>query len=1094
MSHADETEPTDPLVRAIGGLTLRNIGPAALGGRIADIAVHPTDRATWYVAVGSGGVWKTTNAGTTWQPIFDGETSYSIGCVAIDPSRPETVWVGTGEAVSGRHVAWGDGVYRSLDGGATWQAMGLEASEHIAHILIDPRDGDTVYVAAEGPLWSSGGERGLFRTTDRGATWEPALVIDDDTGITSAAFAPDNPDTIYAAAYQRRRSVRAFVGGGPGSGIHVSTNRGHTWERVTAGLPSGDLGKIGLAVTPAAPEIVYATVEAPDPDVRGFYRSTTRGRSWERRNGYLSGGTGPHYYQEIFASPVDADTVYQVDVFVHITRDGGATFQNLEEHGPAKHSDNHVVWIDPDQPRHLLVGTDAGLYESFDDGTSWRHFSNLPVSQFYRVAVDHSLPFTNVLGGAQDLGTIYGPIRTDHLDGVRNQDWSVPLGADGYQAAFDPDDHDIAYLEWQGGNVMRLHRPTRELTDIRPLPAPGDPPERWNWDTPIVVSPHRPGRLYVASQRVWRSDDRGDSWTPISPDLTSGANRYELPTGGRVWSVDALYDHLAMSEYATITDVSESPVEEGLLYVGTDDGRLHVSEDGGATWRAAAPPAGLPADAFINDVEACRHRADAVFLVADDHKSGDYTPYLYESVDRGRSWTSIRGDLPDNTIGWSIEQDHRQPNLLFLGAERGVHVSLDRGGSWHRLGGDRMPTIAVRDLAVQRRDDDLVAGSFGRGLFALDDYGPLRTLADACSDVEADTSLTEGAVLFPIRPAWRYVPFEPMQAKGQPTLGATAWRAPNPDFGATFTYHVADDLADELRPAAIRRRATETATQTATDGDTAPSGDVAFPGWDALWEEHVEDAPRLALVVRDAAGRAVRSIPAEIAAGLHRTAWDLRLPAPEPVRLTDPGFQPPWAAEPRGPLAPAGRYTVELVRVAPGGVDVEVVADPEPFDVVAVPGGEPGGGDHTDDTDFEVRTAALARRVEGTVRQVETARDRIRHLRAGLAVTPAAPNELVSRLDQANRRLEQVARRLTGDAVRERLAEADTPSVQELVGRVTAYQWDTTGPPTSTQRAAVARADAELTPLLAELAAIVDGELPAMTAALDDAGGPWTPR
>ncbi|MEM8924114.1 MAG: glycosyl hydrolase [Actinomycetota bacterium] len=906
--NGDSDEPTDPLERAIGGMALRNIGPAVLGGRIADVAVHPTDRATWYLAVGSGGVWKTTNAGITWQPLFDNETSYSIGCIAVDPSRPETVWVGTGEAVSGRHVAWGDGVYRSLDGGASWQAMGLDRSEHIADILIDPRDGDTVYVAAEGPLWSSGGERGLFRTTDGGATWEPALVIDDDTGVTSAVFAPDDPDTIYAASYQRRRSVRSFVGGGPGSGIHVSTDRGHTWERVTEGLPSGDLGKIGLAVTPAAPEIVYATVEATEADERGFHRSTNRGRTWERRNGYLSGGTGPHYYQEIFASPVDADTVYQVDVFVHVTNDGGKTFRNLEEHGAAKHSDNHVVWIDPDQPRHLLVGTDAGLYETFDEGINWRHSSNLPIAQFYRVAVDHSLPFTTVLGGAQDLGTVRGPLRTGHLDGVRNQDWSVPLGADGYHVAFDPHDHDIAYLEWQDGNVMRLHRPSGEVTDIRPIPEAGDPPERWNWDTPIVLSPHRPGRLYVASQRVWRSDDRGDSWTAISPDLTTDAKRLELPTGGRVWSVDALYDHLAMSTYATITDVSESPVVEGLLYVGTDDGRLHVSEDGGGTWRAAGAPPGLPAEAFINDVKACRHRPDAVFVVADDHKSGDYAPYLYESTDRGRTWSSIRGDLPDNTIGWSIEQDHHEPGLLFLGAERGVHVSLDGGGSWHRMGGKGMPTIAIRDLAVQRRDDDLVAGSFGRGFFVLDDYGPLRALVGAGADGAG--TLDAPATMFPIRSAWRYVPFQPMQAKGQPTLGSTAWRAPNPEFGATFTYHLSEAFADAVAPAAKRRRKGE------EDADTDGAG-VAFPGWDALWSEHLEDAPRLALVVRDAEGRAVRSVPAATSAGLHRTSWDLRLPAPDPVRLTEPGFQPPWASDPRGPLAPAGGYTVELVRVEP---------------------------------------------------------------------------------------------------------------------------------------------------------------------------------
>ena len=630
------------------------------------------------MGVGSGGVWKTVNNGITWTPVFDDQPSYSIGCVRIDPARPEVVWVGTGEAVSGRHVAWGDGVYKSMDAGNSWTRMGLEHSEHVSDILIDPRDGDTVYVAAEGPLWSSGGERGLYKTTDGGDTWDRVLHVDDDTGVTSAVFAPDDPDTIYAATYQRRRRVWSFLGGGPGSGIHVSNDAGSTFTRVEAGLPKSEMGRIGLAVTPADPSLVYATIEAADGDERGFHRSTTRGRSWERRNGYLSGGTGPHYYQELFASPTDADRVFQVDVFLHATTDGGKTFGRVET-GRNKHSDNHVVWIDPIDGRHLIVGCDAGLYETFDEGDAWRHVSNLPISQFYGVAVDNSVPFTNILGGAQDLGTLRGPTRTLHVDGVRNQDWMVVLGSDGYRVAFDSDDDLISYFEFQNGNVMRHDMSTMELRDIRPLPDDGDPPERWNWDTPIVVSPHRAETIYVASQRLWRSDDRGESWTPISPDLTTDRNRYELPTADRVASVDSVFDHAAMSLYCTITAVAESPLRPGLLYVGTDDGLLHASEDGGTTWRRLATPDGLPSTAYVNDIEASRHDADVVIVAADDHKSGDYTPYLFESRDRGRSWTSIRGDLPDDTIVWAIEQDHERPELLFVGAERGVHVSIDGG-------------------------------------------------------------------------------------------------------------------------------------------------------------------------------------------------------------------------------------------------------------------------------------------------------------------------------------------------------------------------------------------------------------------------------
>ncbi len=518
-----EAQDTAAVRRAIGALPVRSIGPAFMGGRIADVEVHPTNRATWYVAVGSGGVWKTVNGGATWTPLFDDQPRYSIGEITLDPGNPEVVWVGTGENVSGRHVSWGDGVYRSRDGGRTWQQMGLPNSQHIGRILVDPRDGNVVLVAAEGPLWSAGGDRGVYRTTDGGATWTRTLHVDEHTGVTDLEFDPSNPDVLYAAAYQRRRHAWGFLAAGPKSGIWKSTDNGKTWRQVTTGLPKGDVGKIGLAVTPADPSLVYATIEASEEE-RGFYRSTDRGESWEKRNGYISGGTGPHYYQEIEASPSDPHRVYQMDVFLHVTRDGGATFAMLET-GRTKHSDNHALWIDPDDGRHLLVGTDAGLYESFDEGATWRHFPNLPVSQFYKIALNNREPFYDVLGGTQDLGTLHGPTRTTNRDGIRNQDWYVPLGADGHGAAFDPRDPDLMYLEWQQGNLYRKHRRNDEELSIKPQPAADDPPERYNWDAPILVSPHNPDRLWFGTQRLWRSDDQGNTWTPVSGDLTQGQNR-----------------------------------------------------------------------------------------------------------------------------------------------------------------------------------------------------------------------------------------------------------------------------------------------------------------------------------------------------------------------------------------------------------------------------------------------------------------------------------------------------------------------------------------------------------------------------------------
>ena len=715
----------ETISKAAGGLKLRSIGPAFMGGRIADIDVHPTNSSTWYVGVGSGGVWKTTNAGVTWTPVFDEQSVYSIGDVTIDPNNGDTVWVGTGENVSGRHVAWGDGVYKSTDAGKTWTNMGLGGSEHIGKILVDPRDSNVVYVAAEGPLWNAGGDRGVYKTTDGGQTWEAVLQIDEDTGITDIEFNPADPDTIYAAAYQRRRHVWGFMAGGPNSGIYKSTDAGATWTKKSTGLPSGDMGKIGLAVTAADPTLVYATIEAEE-DERGFYRSQDQGESWTKRNSYISNGTGPHYYQELEASPQDPNLVYQMDVFLHVTRDGGENIDYLES-GWEKHSDNHALWIDPKDDNHLIVGSDAGLYESFDQGAKWRHFPNLPISQFYFVDVDNAEPFYNVLGGTQDLGTLHGPSRTMTTDGVRNQDWYVPLGADGADVAFDPSDENISYMEYQQGDLHRHYKDSNELVYIQPRPGPGEEPERYNWNGPILISPHHESRIYFASQRMWRSDDRGDSWEAISGDLTTGTNRYELPYFDRVWSVNDLHDYYAMSNYATISTTTESPVEEGVIYTGSDDGLIYVTADGGGDWSQASNLPGVPERSFINEVQASLFDADTVFAIADAHKIGDYTPYVFVSTNRGRSWTSISGDLEYGNIAWAIQQDHENPDLLFLGAEKGLYFSLNGGENWHKMAG--APTIAFRDLKIQRRDDDVVGATFGRGIYVLDDYSALRSMA-----------------------------------------------------------------------------------------------------------------------------------------------------------------------------------------------------------------------------------------------------------------------------------------------------------------------------------------------------------------------------
>ncbi len=1055
------------VAEAVGGLRLREVGPALMGGRIADIATHPEKRSTWYVAVGSGGLWKTTNAGTTWTPLFDAQPSYSIGTVALDPENPETVWVGTGENVSGRHVGWGDGVYRSRDGGGSWERMGLERSEHIGKILVDPRDGNRVLVAAEGPLWSGGGERGVYRTEDGGATWTRTLDLGPDTGATDLEFAPGNPDIVYAASYQRRRHIWSFLAGGPGSGIHKSTDGGASFRKVTRGLPAGDVGKIGLAVTPAAPEIVYATIEA-DAEERGFYRSTDRGESWEKRNSYISGGTGPHYYQEIEADPTDPDTVYQMDVFLHVTRDGGRAFSVLGT-GREKHSDNHALWIDPEDPLHLLAGSDAGLYETFDRGATWRHFPNMPISQFYKVAVNNREPFFDILGGAQDLGTLHGPSRTTNQEGVRNRDWYVPLGADGYGVEMDPRDPDLLYLMTQQGNLQRVHRRNDEVLHIQPLPAPGEPPERWNWDAPLLLSPHDPDRLWFGSQRVWRSDDQGASWSAVSPDLTTNRNRYELPFLDRVWSVDALHDTGAMSRYATLTAISESPVRAGVLVVGSDDGLVHVSADGGGDWERAADLPGLPALSFINDVEASVHDPDTLFVVADNHKMGDFRPFLFESRDMGKSWNSLAGDLPDGTILWAIQQDHEDPDLLFLATEFGLRVSWNRGVHWVPLKG--APTIAFRDLKLQRRDDDLVGATFGRGFYILDDYAPLRSMAAA---VESDR-----ATLFPVRDAWWYVPSVPAQAPGRPTQGSTAYAAANPPFGATLTYRIPEDL----RTVRETRRAREKEAREAGE-------DIPFPGFDALRQEGLEAPPSVWIEIRDASGQVVRRIAGAAKKGVHRASWDLRGPPPDPVRLSVPDFTPPWAGSPRGPLMAPGEYEARLLAVTAEGL--ERLGEPQRFRVKPAPT-LLDGVDPAAVAAFQQETAALLRQVHGAAAEARRTRERLRHLRAALVETPDADPAFSGRMDDILEALSDLEVRLNGDPARQSRNHPAAPSIRGRVGRIAGGHWGARQTPTATQRESLRIAASEFAEVGPALRELIESDLAGLEADLEAAGAPWTP-
>jgi photosystem II stability/assembly factor-like uncharacterized protein len=809
-------QPAPPRLTAelLRGIEVRNIPGTFSSGRISDIAVDPRNRSVWYIASASGGLWKTTNRGLTFEPIFDRGGSYSLGCVTLDPKNPDVVWLGTGENQAQRAIGYGDGVYRSTDAGKTWQNMGLRESEHIARIVVDPRDSNVILVASQGPLFSAGGDRGLFKTTDGGRTWKPLLQISQDTGITDLAVDPRNPDVMYAASYQRRRHTSLMVGGGPEAGIFKTTDGGVKWTRLTDGIPAVDLGRIALAISPQKPDVVYATLTTSVKERKsGFYRSDDGGAHWRMVSNYWV-PQYPDYYGEIFADPHKYDRVYLMDMTVRVTEDGGSTIQPA---GWQVHADNHALWFDPGDAEHLIVGNDGGLYESYDHGKSWRHFNNIPVTQFYRVSVDNAAPFYNIYGGTQDNGSQGVPSRTSNRAGIRTSEWLNTGGGDGFQSRADWQDPNTVYTCSQQINCVRLDLTTGVGTPIRPrLDAAEMATLRSRWDIPFILSPHSHTRLYIAGNRLMRSDDRGATWKLISPDLTRAIDRETIPVMGKLWpEATAVWKNAFTDLYGTGTALAESPVKEGLLFVGTDDGVVAISEDGGAAWRKIETFPGVPGLTYVTDVFPSPHDPNTVFVTFNDFHRGNFKPYVMKTVDLGKTWTSISGDLPLRDPAWTIVQDHVNPNLLFVGTEFGLSFTPDGGRHWVALQGG-MPTITIRDLEIQKRESDLVAASFGRGFFVLDDYGPLRQLT-------AETLATE-AVVFPTgRKNRAYEERTLYRAQGDNIA------SPNPP-AAMLTYYIRDDQRDT----------------------------------------------RIVLTVTDAAGKQIRQLDAQRRAGLHRTSWDLR--------------------------------------------------------------------------------------------------------------------------------------------------------------------------------------------------------------------------
>jgi photosystem II stability/assembly factor-like uncharacterized protein len=1047
------------------GLKFRSIGPGIESGRVMSIAVNPKNKVEFYVGVASGGVWKTVNDGTTWTPVFEGEGSYSIGWVALDPNDSSVVWVGTGETNSQRSVAWGDGIYRSDDGGKDWQNLGLKKSEHIGRVVIDPRDSKAVYVAAEGPLWGPGGDRGLYKTTDSGKNWKAVLTISENTGVVDVAIDPSNPDIVYAAAYQRRRHVYTLIDGGPESAIYKSTDAGATWNKLKSGLPTVDIGRIGLAVSPADPNVVYATIEAADGK-GGIFRSNDKGATWERRNEFDQGAM---YYGRVVPDPKNADRIFVMGVSLQESLDGGKTLHKVNEKN--HHGDNHSLWIDADDTRHWIEGSDGGMWETWDDAKSWQFKANLPTMQFYDLAVDNALPFYNVCGGTQDYFSWCGPSRTHSVNGIVNSDWFVTTGGDGFRSQVDPVDPNTIYSESQYGVLIRFDKPTGQELVLQPLEGKGEPPLRWNWDSPIIISPHSHTRLYFAANKLFRSDDRGDTWKAISGDLTRQIDRNQLPVMGKVWGPDAVAKNQSTSFYGNIVALAESPKKEGLIYVGTDDGLIQVTSNGGANWTKYDKFPGIPEMIYVSRLAASNHDASTVYAAFENHKNEDFKPYLLKSTDSGKTWTSIAGDLPENGPVLALAEDTVNPNLLFAGTEFGAFFTIDGGQHWVKLKGG-LPTIAVRDMVIQARESDLVIATFGRGFYVLDNITPLRQLKPE--------SVEQSALMFPVKDSLLYVERHPLGGRRKGYQGDGYFTADNPPYGAVFTAY----LKEKIKTKKEKRQDAE--KEAAKKNQT-----LSYPTHDELRAEAEEAKPELYFVVYDESGAAIRRVEGNTDSGFQRVAWDLRYPASQLHEHSEDSSEDFPDAADQGPLVLSGNYSVRMFEKI-GGTVTEV-AGPQSFKVTTEGDSTMTAADRGAQEEFLRKAARLYRAVSGALRTAEDVQSRLKKIHEALRETPAVEKQLAAAADSIEQRNREILRTLRGDVEIAKRSEPVPSSIHDRVNNIMEGERFSLAKPTQSHVDSYNIAASEFADQLAKLRALVEVDLAKLEKDMEAAGAPWTP-
>ncbi len=1042
----------------VSGLKFRNIGPAFTSGRIADFAVNPNNHSEFYVAVASGNIWKTTNKGITFEPVFDKYGAYSIGCLAMDPNNSNVVWAGTGENNHQRALGYGDGVYKTVDGGKSWTNMGLKESRQIGMVLIDPRNSNVVYAAAEGSAWGSGGDRGLYKTTDGGENWTKVLDISEHTGVNNIICDPRNPDILYATTEQRRRHVHTKIGGGPESAVYKSTDAGQNWRKIMNGLPSEHIGGMGIAISPQNPDVLYIIAEAANKS-GGFFRTTDRGESWSKMSDHHSSG---QYYNEIYCDPVEFDKIYSVETFSHVTTDGGKTWTKLSTKD--RHVDDHALWIDPHNNKHFMIGGDGGVYITYDAGEAWRQVSNLPVTQFYRVTVDNEAPFYNVYGGTQDNATLGGPVRNTSEFGVTSGEWIVTVFGDGFWSRVDPNNPDIVYSEWQYGNVVRYDKKSGEKISIKPQPRKEELTYRWNWNAPLILSKHNPSTIYMAANKVFKSTDRGNTWDVISDDLTAQIDRNTWPVMGKYWSVDAVAKDISTSQYNTLVSLDESPVKEGLIYAGSDDGVIQTSEDDGKTWRKVASFPGVPAHTYVSDIYASRFDENVVYATFDGMKSDDFKPYVLKSSDKGKTWTSIASNLPDNGTVHTLEQDTERPDLLFAGTEFGIFFTIDEGQNWVQLKAG-IPTIAVRDLAIQERENDLVLATFGRGFYVLDNYAPLRELSNTLPEKEAHLFNTKEALLF-------------MQTDKIYGQGATYYGAANPEFGATFTFY------QKETPKTQRELRQKREKDLFEKGERIPQ-----PSWAELEAEEKEVPAYLLVTIKDEVGSVVRTFTQKPTKGITRFIWDLQYDSSDIIKSKK--FDP-FKKSNGGVYVLPGIYSIEIAQVKNG--EATLLAGPANFEVKALNNTTLPAKDRAAMVAFQTEVSELSKAMNGTLTLVNEMKEEVASMKQTALTIASAHTELTPALSNVEKELNEVYfafRGLKAKASWEEIPPAQMPMMNRLNSIIWA-QINSTSDITNTSKNSFEILKEQFPPILDQVKELAKVKLPEIRKQLDALNAPYT--